>query len=173
MTPRSEHPSALAYADCLVSPVIERRSADDEIEGAIGRRDALGTTLRNHYPPIGRRSPSRIDHRARGIDPHKPGGVGTAAREHAEQVAGSASHIQDRRRDRVVPEGNVRGALSDLVVEATEPPFLVAHRALLEGGYVSLGGHVGIVPAHQAETRATRARSGCGLSVEEGTSAVT
>ena len=142
MAVRGEHAGALAKSSSLISPVVERGGAQDQVEGVVFIKELFGETHLRSDPRIGCRRLSHLHHRRRRVDPSKLNRILAATGEQAQLVTRSTAHVEDpawagmgRKRDRC-------GAIDDLAMQLSKPPVLVAGGSFLERLDISPGGHV-------------------------------
>lgn len=92
-------------------------------------------------PAVGRREPCRLQHGPGWIHSGQLDSVRAAGGELAQQVAGPAPDIEDTTRRGRQRHGQIRGAVGYLLMQPSEPPALVAARACVERGDITIMAH--------------------------------
>jgi len=114
-----------------------------------------GQADREPQPRVVGRQGRGVDHRGRGIQARQLGGLGILPGQVAEQVAGAAADVEHPPGFGAGRQGERRGLVGDLVVQAAEPALLVPGGPLLERSDIAMRRHDSSLPARIARPRKT------------------
>ena len=125
----------------LVLPMVERGCDDHEIEGAIGERQPFRDASQDRHPRIGRVSVRYGDHLSGGVDADEGNSIRKALGKLPEKVARPTPNVENSARRNGALDGQLCGAVGDLMVEVSQPSFVVARCPLLERQDIAVLGH--------------------------------
>jgi hypothetical protein len=146
--PSHENSGALVQASQLVRPVVERRSRDDEVEGAVAIGQALGGPDRELQALVAGRRCGCLDHGRSRIDARKVPCLRALLREPPEQVSGAAAYVEHSPGSCMGVECEVRRPVGNLVVQAPAPALFITDGPLLEGGEIAIRRHRSSLACH-------------------------
>jgi hypothetical protein len=146
-----EDSKALCEPGLLVLPVVERRGADDEVEGVVGVGQFFGDSGGETDASVVVGCVGDRDHAFCGVDSCQLLDVGTAFGQESEKKAGSASDVEHASGLGFDLEGHFGGASGDVVVHSSAIAGLVVRGSVVEGLDVSVIGHGPIIPGAKQE----------------------
>jgi hypothetical protein len=121
--------------------MVEGGGAYDQVEAVIGEIEALRAAEGELQAFIVGGASGHIDHGPSGIDADELACLRVAKSQGSEQVTGTTPDVEDPMRGGYERRRKGSGAISNLMVESSEPTLVISGCSLLEGLDVTAGWH--------------------------------
>ena len=122
----TQHACALAQSGVLIRPVVKRRAADHQVDRGIGMGEVLSDADGKGQSVVFGAGSGRVNHVGGGVNSGQLRRLGVLAGQSPQQVAVSASHVEDTLRSGNGGGGQRGGAVADGVMPAGAPAPVVA-----------------------------------------------